>query len=75
MTQTDGRAEIQADHTPMSAEWHYHPDLPLSDPSVFHWPPRAGFLARWFARNWLINLVTLCAVAGGLRWWFYMRGG
>jgi sterol desaturase/sphingolipid hydroxylase (fatty acid hydroxylase superfamily) len=36
-----------------SKEWNYHPDLPLQDPSLFHWPPSPGFLARWFARNWL----------------------
>ena len=46
MTQT-------TDPEPMSREWNYHPDLPLADPSVFKWPPRPGFLARWFARNWL----------------------
>jgi sterol desaturase/sphingolipid hydroxylase (fatty acid hydroxylase superfamily) len=34
-------------------DWNYHPELPLHDPSVFKWPPRAGFLAHWFARNWL----------------------
>ena len=100
--------------TPMSAEWHYHPELPLEDRSVFRWPPRPGFLARWFAGNWLtlservmmvvlaialwwlaypsleaaetfafgwvaqvwlINLVTMFAVAGGLHWWFYIRRG
>jgi hypothetical protein len=37
----------------MSNEWNYHPELPLQDPSVFRWPPRAGFLARWVGRNWL----------------------
>ena len=34
--------------------WNYHPDLPLENPSVFQWPPRPGFLAGWFARNWLM---------------------
>jgi lathosterol oxidase len=33
----------------MSREWNYHPDLPLADPSIFQWPPRAGFLAAWLA--------------------------
>ncbi len=37
-----------------SREWNYHPDLPLHDPSIFHWPPSPGFLARWFVRNWLM---------------------
>ncbi|MEM7189628.1 MAG: sterol desaturase family protein, partial [Pseudomonadota bacterium] len=41
------------DPKPMSREWNYHPDLPLRDPSVFKWPPRPGFLARWFAQHWL----------------------
>ncbi len=37
-----------------SKDWNYHPDLPLSDPSVFNWPPRPGFIAHWFWRNWLM---------------------
>ena len=97
-----------------SPEWNYHPDLPLSDPSVFNWPPRPGFLIRWFATNWLtlservmmvllavllwlfaypsletaktfalgwilqtyiVNLIMVTAVAGGLHWYFYIRKG
>ena len=55
---------------PMSREWNYHPELPLYDPSIFHWPPRPGFIARWFARNWLTLservLMVLLSVAA---WW------
>jgi len=55
---------------PMSRDWNYHPDLPLADSSVFRWPPEPRFLARWFARNWLmlservmmVGLAVLC-------WW------
>ena len=36
-----------------SREWNYHSDLPLEDPSVFRWPPRPGYLARWILTNWL----------------------
>lgn len=36
-----------------SREWNYHPDLPLADNSIFKWPPRPRFLARWVLRNWL----------------------
>ncbi|MGB3179364.1 MAG: sterol desaturase family protein [Albidovulum sp.] len=43
----------QAD-APTNREWNYHPDLPLSDPSIFKWPPAPGFMLRWFARNWLM---------------------
>lgn len=105
--------DIGAESGPMSREWNYHPDLPLSDPSIFQWPPRAGFLARWLARNWLslservmllfvaigayaffypslaaaqtfavgwiaqvwaVNFGLVAVVAGGLHYWFYMRG-
>ena len=56
---------------PMSREWHYHPDLPLRDPSIFNWPPDPRFLARWFGRNWLMLservMMVLLAVAV---WWF-----
>ena len=51
-----------------SREWNYHPELPLQDPSVFKWPPRPGFLLRWFARNWLtlserVMMVILAVIA------------
>ena len=58
---------------PMSREWNYHPDLPLANPSVFQWPPSAGFLSRWLLRNWLMLservLMVLLAVACWL--WLY----
>ena len=46
---------MPADETTPSArsKWNYHPELPLPDQSIFVWPPRPGFLARWFAKNWL----------------------
>ena len=60
-----------ADEAPMSREWNYHPELPLSDPSIFTWPPDLRFLVRWFARNWLtlserVMLVLLATAA----WYF-----
>ena len=55
---------------PISREWNYHPKLPLHDPSIFHWPPRPGFIARWFARHWLTLservLMVLLSIAA---WW------
>ena len=56
-----GKSEI-------SGDWNYHPDLPLEDPSIFQWPPDAGFLVRWFARNWLMlsERVMLLIIAVGL---------
>lgn len=36
-----------------SRDWNYHPDLPLQDPSIFSRPGDVGYLAHWFARNWL----------------------
>jgi sterol desaturase/sphingolipid hydroxylase (fatty acid hydroxylase superfamily) len=55
---------------PMSHEWHYHPDLPLENPSVFRWPPQPGFLLRWFAQNWLTlsERVMMVIIALAL-WW------
>jgi len=102
------------DEKPMSREWHYHPELPLQDHSVFCWPPEPMFLAKWFACNWLmlsermmmvllaiglwyfaypslevtksfavswilqiwvVNLVVMFVIAGGLHWFFYIRRG
>ncbi|MGB7270828.1 MAG: sterol desaturase family protein, partial [Albidovulum sp.] len=57
----------QIDEPPVSRDWNYHPELPLQDPSIFRWPPNPGFLARWFARNWLTLservMMVLIAVA------------
>ncbi len=55
-----------------SREWNYHPDLPLADGSIFRWPPRPGFIARWFACNWLslserVMMVILAVIA----WLFF----
>ncbi len=41
------------DDAPMSREWHYFPDLPLANPSIFQWPPDPRFLLGWLRRNWL----------------------
>lgn len=58
---------------PVSKEWNYHPDLPLADASVFRWPPDPGFLARWFARNWLTlsERVMMVLLAVALWLWVY----
>ena len=54
-----------------SREWNYHPDLPLSDPSVFKWPPSPGFLACWFARNWLtLSERVMMVILAVLLWLF-----
>ena len=57
----------------MSREWNYHPDLPLHDPSIFRWPPDPGFLARWFAKNWLTlsERVMMVIVSVALWYWAY----
>jgi sterol desaturase/sphingolipid hydroxylase (fatty acid hydroxylase superfamily) len=58
---------------PISKEWNYHPDLPLADSSIFSWPPRVGFLLRWFARNWLMlsERVMMVLLAVVLWLWVY----
>lgn len=63
--------DIGPEHS--SKEWNYHPDLPLQDPSIFHWPPAPGYLARWFARNWLTlsERVMMSLAAVGLWWLAY----
>jgi len=57
----------------MSREWNYHPELPLHDPSIFRWPPDPGFLARWFAKNWLTlsERVMMVIVSVALWYWAY----
>ena len=56
---------------PKSRDWNYHPDLPLQDPSVFRWPPRAGFLLRWFGHNWLtLSERVMMVILAVLLWWF-----
>ena len=33
--------------------WHFHPNLPLSNSPVFHFPPRMGPVLNWFRNAWL----------------------
>ena len=55
-----------------SREWNYHPDLPLADNSIFKWPPKPGFLARWFARNWLTLSERVLMVLVALAFWLWV---
>ena len=57
--------------TPMSREWNYFPELPLANPSIFRWPPEPGFLARWFARNWLTLSERVMMVILAIGLWFF----
>ncbi|MBT3466235.1 MAG: sterol desaturase family protein [Rhodobacteraceae bacterium] len=60
-----------ADPKPISKEWHYHPDLPLADPSIFKWPPDPRFLGRWVLRNWLtLSERVMMVVLATLSWLF-----
>ena len=59
------------DPEPMSREWNYHPDLPLADQSVFRKGAGAGYLARWFARNWLtLSERVMMVLLAVFCWWF-----
>ena len=58
------------DTAPISAEWNYHPELPLKNPSIFQWPPQPGFLARWFARNWLTLSERVLMVILAVSLWY-----
>ena len=62
----------QANPDPMSREWNYHPDLPLANPSIFQWPPRAGFLTRWFIRNWLMLSERVLMVVLAVACWLWL---
>lgn len=54
---------------PMSREWHYHPDLPVSYAPYWYWPPRPVKFLKWIFENWLqvsdrsIYVLTAFAVA------------
>jgi lathosterol oxidase len=51
-------------------EWNYHPDLPLSDPSIFNLPVRPRFIARWFAKNWLTLSERMMMVIASVAIWY-----
>ena len=96
--------------TNRNPKWNYHPDLPLTNNSIFQWPPNPAFFVRWIKRNWislservvllliavgawqflypsldnarvfavgwiaqtyLVNVMLMLIVAGGLHWYFY----
>ncbi len=39
--------------TQESKQWHYHPELPLQDPSVFAKIKNPKAILKWFVSNWL----------------------
>jgi lathosterol oxidase len=51
-------------------EWNYHPDLPLSDPSIFNLPVRPRFIAHWFAKNWLTLSERMMMVIASVAIWY-----
>ncbi|MDH5529901.1 MAG: sterol desaturase family protein [Paracoccaceae bacterium] len=53
-------------------DWNYHPDLPLADPSIFRWPPDAGFFARWFAHNWLMLSERVMLLIVAIAAWYLL---
>jgi len=55
-----------------SREWNYHPDLPLVDTSVFRWPPKPGFLARWLLKNWLTLSERVMMVMLAIMAWLFL---
>lgn len=57
---------------PKNTQWNYHPDLPLADASIFQWPPKPGFLARWFWRNWLMLSERVMLLVLALLAWFLL---
>ncbi len=63
--------DIGTEHS--SADWNYHPDLPLKDPSIFHWPPSPRRLADWMRQNWLTlsERVIMVLMAISLWLWAY----
>ena len=60
-----------SDDRPMSAEWNYHPSLPLADPSIFRWPPDPGSVPRWFIKNWLTFSERVMMVAVAVALWAF----
>ena len=58
--------------TPMSREWHWHPDLPISNSAVFSWPPNLVGIARWFRRTWLSASLTVVWFVLAVGVWHYL---
>lgn len=44
--------------TPMSREWHWHPDLPIPVSGLFSWPPNPVRMLAWLAGSWLTLSTT-----------------
>jgi lathosterol oxidase len=55
----------------MSAEWNYHPALPLQNPSIFRWPMDPKFLMVWFVRNWLMLSERVMLVILSFAAWYF----
>ena len=55
-----------------SKVWNYHPNLPLPNSPVFHFPPRLREVFKWFQRGWLsVSAITIwLALAVTIYNWF-----
>ena len=53
-------------------DFNYHPDLPLQDPSFFSRPTDLGFLARWFALNWLMLSERMMLLILAIAMWAFV---
>ena len=52
-------------------DWNYHPDLPLADKSIWHWPPSPRSVGGYLARNWLrLSEYMILAIIATLAWVF-----
>ena len=60
------------DDGPMSAEWNYHPDIPLENSSIFRWPPEPRYLADWFRNRWLMLSERVMMVLLAIAMWAFV---
>lgn len=52
-------------------EWHYHPELPLKDNSIFSDLKNPRLILKWFIRNWLtLSEFVLLAILSIALWLF-----
>ncbi len=53
-------------------DWNYHPDLPLTDKSIWQWPPSPRSIGGYFRRNWLRLSEFIILFLIGLFCWAFL---
>jgi len=64
---------VKSSAGPMSKEWYWHPDLPISTSPIFAWPPRPLAAIQWLVSYWLALSSVVIELALAVAVWYWLQ--